>query len=109
MPSPLKNKKKIELLFRLGEKKSSDVFECRCLSSSENEGELRFVVVAPKKNFPRAVDRNKIKRRMREIINKQSAVLSDSKFNWFLFVYLKKEVLSSKEMEVEFKNLVSSL
>ncbi len=109
MPSPLKNKKKIELLFRLGEKKSSDLFECRYLSSSENEGELRFVVVAPKKNFPRAVDRNKIKRRMREIINKQSVVLGDSKFNWFLFVYLKKEVLSSKEMEVEFKALVSSL
>ncbi len=109
MPSPLKNKKKIELLFRLGEKKSSDLFECRCLSSSENEGELRFVVVAPKKNFPRAVDRNKIKRRMREIINKQSDVLGDSKFNWFLFIYLKKEVLSSKEMEVGFKNLVSSL
>ena len=62
MPSPLKNKKKIELLFRLGEKRGSEVFECRCLSSSENEGETRFVVVAPKKNFPRAVDRNKIKR-----------------------------------------------
>ena len=64
MLAPLKNKKKIELLFRLGEKKSSGFFECRHLSSSEDEGVLRFVVVAPKKNFPRAVDRNKIKRRM---------------------------------------------
>jgi len=68
MPSPLKNKKKIELLFRLGEKRGSEVFECRCLSSSENEGETRFVVVAPKKNFPRAVDRNKIKRRIKNIM-----------------------------------------
>ena len=108
MPSPLKNKKKIELLFRLGEKKSSDVFECRCLSSSENDGEIRFVVVAPKKNFPRAVDRNKIKRRMREILRKQSDALAGSSFNWFLFIYLKKEVLSSKEMEVELKGLLSS-
>ena len=109
MPSPLKNKKKIELLFRLGKKKSSEVFECRCLSSSENDGEIRFVVVAPKKNFPRAVDRNKIKRRMREVLRKQSDALGGSSFNWFLFIYLKKEVLSSKEMEVELKGLLSSL
>ena len=109
MPSPLKNKKKIELLFRLGEKKSSEVFECRCLSSPENEGEIRFVVVAPKKNFPRAVDRNKIKRRMREIVRKQSDALGGSNFNWFLFIYLRKEILSSKEMEVELKRVVSSL
>ena len=109
MPSPLKNKKKIELLFRLGEKKSSDVFECRCLSSSEKEGEVRFVVVAPKKNFPRAVDRNKIKRRMREIVRKHGDALGSSSFNWFLFIYLEKEVISSKEMEAGLKALVSSL
>ena len=109
MPSPLKNKKKIELLFRLGEKKSSKVFDCRSLSSSENDGEIRFVVVAPKKNFPRAVDRNKIKRRMREIVRKHGDALSGSNFNWFLFIYLSKEILSSKEMEVEFKGVVSSL
>ena len=52
MLAPLKNKKKIELLFRLGEKKSSGFFECRCLSSSDDEGVFRFVVVAPKKIFP---------------------------------------------------------
>ena len=63
----------------------------------------------PKKNFPRAVDRNKIKRRMREIVRKQSDALGDSNFNWFLFIYLRKEVLSSKEMEAELKRVVSSL
>ncbi len=109
MPTPLKNKKKIELLFRLGEKKSSKVFDCRSLSSSENDGEIRFVVVAPKKNFPRAVDRNKIKRRMREIIRKHGDALGGSNFNWFLFIYLGKEVVSSKEMEVGFKELIPSL
>ena len=109
MLAPLKNKKKIELLFRLGEKKSSGFFECRYLSSSEDKGVLRFVVVAPKKNFPRAVDRNKIKRRLREIVRKKSSLLEGSGFNWFLFVYLKKEVLSSEAMQKEFTKLLLSL
>lgn len=109
MLAPLKNKKKIELLFRLGEKKSSGVFECRCLSSSEDEGALKFVVVAPKKSFPRAVDRNKIKRRMREIVRKKRSLLESSGFNWFLFVYLKDEVLSSGAMQKELTKLLRSL
>ena len=109
MLAPLKNKKKIELLFRLGEKKSSGFFECRCLSSSEDEGAFKFVVVAPKKNFPRAVDRNKIKRRMREIVRKKLSLLESSRFNWFLFVYLKEEVLSSDAMQKEFTKLILSL
>ena len=109
MLAPLKNKKKIELLFRLGEKKSSGFFECRCLSSSDDEGVFRFVVVAPKKNFPRAVDRNKIKRRMREIVRKKLSLLERSGFNWFLFVYLKEDVLSSDAMQKEFTKLIRSL
>ena len=87
MPAPLKNKKKIELLFRLGKKKSSDFFECRHLSSSESEGEIRFVVVAPKKNFPRAVDRNKIKRRLREILRKNDGVFKKNGFGWYMIIY----------------------
>ena len=109
MSSPLKNKKKIELLFRLGEKKSSEFLECRHLSSSENKGEIKFVVVAPIKNFPRAVDRNKIKRRLREIVRKKTSLLKGSGFGWFLFVYLKKEIVSSEVMEEAFTDLVSSL
>ena len=88
MLAPLKNKKKIELLFRLGEKKSSGVFECRYFSSSEDKGALRFAVVASKKNFPRAVDRNKIKRRLREVVREKAALLEGSGFNCFLFIYL---------------------
>ena len=78
-------------------------------SSSEEGGGLRFVVVAPKKNFPRAVDRNKIKRRMREIVRKKRSLLESSGFNWFLFVYLKEEVLSSGAMQKELTKLIRSL
>ena len=109
MHNPLKNKKKIELLFRLGEKKSSELLECRCLSSSENTGELRFVVVAPIKNFPRAVDRNKINRRLRAVVHKKTSLLEGSGFNWFLFIYLKKEIVSSEAIEDAFASLFSSL
>ena len=109
MLAPLKNKKKIELLFRLGEKKGSDFFECRYFSSSKDEGALRFAVVASKKNFPRAVDRNKIKRRLREVVRKKAALLEGSGFNCFLFIYLKEEVLSTGVMQKELTKLLLSL
>ena len=109
MLAPLKNKKKIELLFRLGEKKGSEFFECRYFSSSKDVGVLRFAVVASKKKFPRAVDRNKIKRRLREIIRKKRPLLESSGSNWFLFIYLKGVVLSSETMQKEFTKLIGSL
>ena len=108
MLAPLKNKKKIELLFRLGEKKSSGFFECRCLSSSDDEGVFRFVVVAPKKNFPRAVDRNKIKRMIREAyrINKATfyeALHSTNTHMQFALIYQLEEIVAYSVIEEKIK------
>ena len=109
MLAPLKNKKKIELLFRLGKKTGSGFFECRYLSYSEDDGSLLFAVVAPKKNLPRAVDRNKIKRRIRVALHKEKDLLVDSGFNRFLFIYLKEEVLSFGVVQKELAKLIRSL
>ena len=109
MLAPLKSKKKIELLFRLGKKKGSGFFECRYLSYSEDDGSLLFAVVAPKKNLPRAVDRNKIKRRIRVALHKEKDLLADSGFNRFLFIYLKEEVFSFGIVQKELAKLIRSL
>ncbi len=50
-----------------------------------------FVISVPKKNFKRAVHRNKIKRLVREAIRLNQSILSNFKAN-FLLVYLGKEI-----------------
>ena len=62
-----------------------------------------------KKNLPRAVDRNKIKRRIRVALHKEKDLLVDSGFNRFLFIYLKEEVLSFGVVQKELAKLIRSL
>ena len=65
MLAPLKNKKKIDLIFDKGEIIKFYDF---------NDNENAYAVSVPKKYFKSAVSRNKIKRQLREIINKQAAI-----------------------------------
>ena len=65
---PLKGNKKIDFLFENGQWCSSEFL--RCVFLKQETDELFYVVSVPKKSFPRAVDRNKIKRQLREIIRK---------------------------------------
>lgn len=57
----------------------------------------------PKRNFKKAVDRNKIKRRLRESYRSNKSVLADADkeaFSFLIaFVYLSKEILSYKDIE----------
>jgi hypothetical protein len=46
---------------------------------------------------------------MRAIVRKKRSLLESSGFNWFLFVYLKEEVLSSGAMQKELTKLIRSL
>ena len=69
---PLKNKKKIKLIFDKGEiiKKAPIFLKFYDFNDNENG----YAVSVPKKHFKSAVSRNKIKRQLREIINKQAAI-----------------------------------
>ena len=69
---PLKNKKKIELIFDKGKtiKKGSILLKFYDFSDNENE----YAVSVPKRHIKSAVSRNKIKRQLREIINKQDLI-----------------------------------
>ncbi len=52
-----------------------------------------------KRNFKRAVDRNKIKRRMREAFRLNKSKLSDSKKLLIGYIYTPKEILPFLQIE----------
>ena len=83
--NPLKGNKKIDFLFEKGVRFSSEFV--RCIFLKQETDELFYVVSVPKKSFPRAVDRNKIKRRLREILRKNDGVFKNNGFGWYMIIY----------------------
>ena len=99
---PLKGNKNINLLFGSGKRVSSSYLHCVYLLNKED---FRYVVSVSKKNFSLAVDRNKIKRLLREIIRKNSVGL-DINGGWFLFVYSYDKILPILDIEKDFLSLL---
>ena len=89
----LKNKKIIETLFR------SNVFvvqnEIRVSRDNGKENPPLFCVYVPKKNFSRAVDRNKIRRRIKAALCNINIRLSGN----YLVVYKNLNIMTYKEIE----------
>lgn len=102
----LKSRKAIESLFAKGEKVSS--FPVRLIyqineNSSETAHQAGFSV--PKRNIKKAVDRNKIKRRMREAYRKNKHLLTvpeNTKLN-FMFIFTDKNDCPYSEIEQKIK------
>ena len=82
---PLKGNKKIDFLFEKGVRFSSEYV--RCVFMKQEIDELFYVVSVPKKSFSRAVDRNKIKRQLREILRKNVGVFKKNGFGWYMIIY----------------------
>ena len=99
---PLKGNKNVEVLFSSGKRVSSSFLHCVYLLNKEDS---RFVVSVPKKNFSLAVDRNKIKRLLREIIRKNTVGLGING-GWFLFVYSYDKILPILDIEKDFLSLL---
>ena len=81
---PLKGNKNVEVLFSSGKRVSSSFLHCVYLLNKEDS---RFVVSVPKKNFSLAVDRNKIKRQLREIIRKNKDLFINNGFGWYMIIF----------------------
>ena len=101
MMKPLKGNKNINMLFSSGKRVSSSFLHCVYLLNKED---ARYVVSVPKKNFSLAVERNKIKRLLREIIRKNSVCLGIDG-GWFMFVYSCDKILPVLELEKDFLSL----
>ena len=82
---PLKGNKKIDFLFEKGHRFSSEFLHCVFLKQEADE--LFYVVSVPKKSLSRAVDRNKIKRQLREILRKNEGVFKKNGFGWYMIIY----------------------
>ena len=89
----LKNKKIIENLFR------SNVFvvqnEIRVSRDNGKENPPLFCVYVPKKNFSRAVDRNKIRRRITAALRNINVKVSGN----YLVVYKRLNIMPYEEIE----------
>ena len=104
---PIKGNKKIEALFGSGKRCSSSFFHC--IFELDDSTEIGYVVSVPKKNFPRAVDRNKVKRLVREVVRKNLHLFGDVGFGKFMFVYTSNKIVSFLDIEKDFMALIENV
>ena len=99
----LTGKKKIEGLFKKGSSFYLDDFQIRH-QKVEHEGPHQILISVPKRNFKRAVDRNLLKRRIRESyrINKHLIEHSPGQSTLYIaFIYLSKQILTFDNIQAQ--------
>ena len=103
---PIKDKKKITELFEKGAVINGKNISIRVYGfEDEKPG---YVISVPKKNFPLAVKRNLIKRKLRAILSKRLFSEFGDGVSFFI-IYTSKKVLTSLEIENEFRKIRSFL
>ncbi len=96
----LTGKKKTEGLFKIGSSFYLKDFQVRYLISEEPYHQI--LISVPKKTFKRAVDRNLLKRRIREAYRLNKELISNANRNEFYsiaFIYLSKNILTFNEIQ----------
>ncbi len=101
----LRSKKKIKELFDDGSSFFIYPFKVYFLPGNGETNQVLFSV--SKKYFKRAVDRNLIRRRMREAYRLNKSILTEGKKNHLSMsiglIYLSKEILSFRDIENKLK------
>lgn len=98
----LSSKVAIETLFETGRSFHSTPFKICWLETTEGSFPAQIVISVPKRSFKRAVDRNKIKRRIREGYRKNKNVLYENlkdKKVLLMLIFTSKTILEYKEIE----------
>jgi len=95
----LYGKKKIGELFKEGSSFYSSTFQTRYLSSNRTENYHQVLISVSKRNFKRAVDRNLVKRRIREAYRLNKHLISDIQPLYIGFIYLSKNILTFHEIQ----------
>ncbi|SNS96824.1 ribonuclease P protein component [Ekhidna lutea] len=99
----LTSKKKIEGLFKKGSSFYLGDFQVRHLRSAI-PGPNQILISVPKRNFKRAVDRNLLKRKVREAyrLNKHLIDNVDDKSQHYIaFIYLSKQILTFDNIQTQ--------
>ena len=101
---PIKDKKKIAALFEKGRAINSKNISVRAFDlQDEVPG---YVVSVPKKNFPLAVNRNLIKRRLRAALT--DLPINNHKVSFFL-IYISKKIIPGLELKKELTDLIKNI
>ncbi len=99
----LTSKKEIELIFKSGKSLFSFPFKVYFLFGNEEaKVEAKVLITVSKRQFKKAVDRNKVKRLFRECYRKNKNKLDLSTSNkpiHIAFLYVHSEIISYVEME----------
>ena len=103
----LKSKIQIKKIFDEGLVLKKDGLLLKYLKLDQKE--FFFGVSVPKKNFKSAVDRNLIKRRLKEVVRKSVKSNPLNSGVSFFLIYNFKTVKDSKKLSVLFENLRNSL
>lgn len=81
-------------------------------AESFQEEPVQILITVPKRNFKKAVDRNKIKRRIREIYRKNKTVLYsriEAQTYYLMLIYTGKSIIEYKEAEEKIIKLLERL
>ncbi|WP_375325873.1 ribonuclease P protein component [Flagellimonas sp. GZD32] len=107
----LKNKKVIEALFTEGKNLKQNPIKLIYLNTDyTGDTKVKVAVVAPKKKFKKAVDRNRVKRLLREAyrLNKP-LIFNNIEGNFaFIFLYLGNTMPSFNEVDKAMKLLLEA-
>jgi ribonuclease P protein component len=109
------SKKQMEVLFNKG--RGANVYPIKSVyieSSEESDFPVRVMFVVPKRNFKKAWQRNKLKRRMREVyrLNKHtlySKLQTENKKIILALIYTGKKTEEYKEIEKAMLKLMGNL
>ncbi len=109
------SEKQIQELFKKGKKQYAFPFSCLYQIDEEiKKPPFQLVISVPKRNFKKAVDRNRLKRLIREAVRKNKLTLENclEKENIgmaFVLVYTHKEHLSFGEINEKIRAFFSRL
>lgn len=95
----LTGKKKIEELFKEGSSFYLPAFQIRFFSGPDEQKTHQVLISVPKRNFKRAVDRNLLKRRIREAYRLNKYLIYDCPTLYIGFVYISKQILTFHEIQ----------
>ena len=101
---PLRGNNKIDSLFKNGLSSHSPSLILK-FQLDDNSLFKEFCVSVSKKKIPRAVDRNKIKRRTREVLRKNKEVVYKNGGGWYMFIFSSQKILTFSEIEEDLLSL----
>jgi ribonuclease P protein component len=103
----------IDKVFETGKVIVGPSFKLIWLKAEErDEQPVKIVITVPKRNFKKAVHRNKLKRRFREIYRKNKIELySDIKSGtiYIMLMYTGRELITYTDAEAKIKKMLSKL